>query len=97
MTERSYFGKMNSTLGSVVPLAMLVCQFPLVNQLLLYSDHQTPREQKQRDKNGEELYEKQNCSTENKAKEGGYEEEIGKFLGHKNLLDFGEEMEAPLI
>ena len=27
--------------------------------------------------NGEELYEKQNYSTENKAKEGGYEEEIG--------------------
>ena len=25
MTSRSYFGKMNSTLGSVVPLAMFVC------------------------------------------------------------------------
>ena len=27
MTSRSYFGKMNSTLGSVVPLAMFVPSF----------------------------------------------------------------------
>ena len=33
MTSRSYFGKMNSTLGSVVPLAIfiiLTCNVPIV-------------------------------------------------------------------
>ena len=33
MTSRSYFGKMNSTLGSVVPLAMFFSFRPLVNWL----------------------------------------------------------------
>ena len=31
MTSRSYFGKMNSTLGSVVPLAMLIWSAPSQN------------------------------------------------------------------
>ena len=30
MTSRSYFGKMNSTLGSVVPLAMFIFMFGIV-------------------------------------------------------------------
>ena len=37
MTSRSYFGKMNSTLGSVVPLAMFV--FDLY-QMMSLSDHE---------------------------------------------------------